>query len=668
MAPETKRKVLCYPLYAPKDLIRPKGRGLIDSFESFLKEIPALLTGGKSREVDILDNTSSLSSLVLDEKTAISLDIESTGLYSRKEHLLRVGLDFRNDPSKRPLSYRVSRVQDLEKTRQVFKSKSLKTVHNLGMEESWCWNMFGHGLVNVVGDTMLMARREDEEQALSLESLAARKFPAEFAGYKLDTNEALKNGQAAWIDPALLATRNGLDCRATSRLYEDLEKTLGPEQMQYHRDYDIPIAQAVARMATAGIRLSRPALLDVQRQCLQIMASTTSRMRSVAGSPGLNPRSHLQIRGVLEALGASTGKTTPGGKMATGKLPLLKLALKYEAEDLQTTDVERTMLSLGKTDVREFTGALLEYREAEKVLSTYAVGLGKQTEAGMVYSDWRWPGTSTWRLSSSAPNLQNIPVRRKLGREVRKAFVSRWPDGWLVEADLSQIELRILACLSNDRNMVPILLAGGDLHGFGAERIFGKDYTPHQRYVAKTGNFTRVYQGGWEKIQETLLKEAGLRLSDEEARMVADGIDQAFPDVTIYMQNAVARALAGEDIHAPLGGYITRPGKRMGSLSYKMQQEEARSAANFPIQCAGSILTLRSLSRLYDVLNMGDAVPCAVVHDSILVDCRTRDVALETAKTVVKVMEETCREQPWFVVPGVAEAKIGQNWNEMTKP
>lgn len=644
----SEREVIIYPLYDPNFLLEKAGRRYIDQFESYLKEIPSLLTGGKSRDTDVLDDSSTLTL----PSTLTAVDIETTGLYSRRDHLLRVGM-YSN--TSKPTSYRVKGLRDLVFTRDLFHSDTPKVVHNLGMESGWSYTLFGKELTGVVGDTMLMALREDPDQPVSLEVLASRRFK-DLAGYKQDTKEALEKGQAAWIDPALLGTRNAIDCEATYRLYVELERSLGPAQMAFHREFDIPIASAVAKMAGRGLKLNRMALEGVQRECLDRMSRATENCRLLASNRVLSLRSHPQVREALQKLGAKTGTLTDKGLMSTAALPIMKLRGKL------ASDVN----GLGAlSPAAMFSDSLLDFRDAETLYSRYAVGLGKQTEAGFVYSDWRWPGTSTWRLSSSNPNLQNIPVRSALGRTLRRGFESRWPEGWLVEVDLSQIELRILACLSQDPNMVRILQSGGDLHGEAARNIFGPTYTPEQRGVAKAANFLRVYGGGWARLKDTLLEQAGMVLTDRQAMAAADGVDRAFPKGGEYMSELQAQASRGQPIVAPIGGYTTRPGPQLDMADgYGARNEIIRSAANFPVQCAGSILTLKALSLIPE---SSSYMPVAVVHDSILIDCVSKEVACEVGQMVRGILKGVCEAQPWFIVPADSEAKVGKNWGEMQK-
>ena len=570
----------------------------------------------------------------------IAFDLETSHLNPRLGGVLNFGWA---DGNSEPTSVRVMDPPTLKRLWDFYTSDAPKAVFYSHMEMGWGWHHLGVECKNVVADPYLMALRLDEEPdpgTKTLEYLSAMHFPAKYAGYKFATQEGLSNGQADLIDPAALGTRNAIDAEATRELVPVYEKLLGPEQVAYHRAYDLPIASAVARMAHQGLAVDVGRLRSLRAECVDLMNAALKKVEEIKGSV-LNVGSTKQLRELLSSLGVDTGKETPKGAMSTDENALLGIS-------------------------HPVADPIIEYRKADKIRGTYCAGIEDAIEAGMVYPNWRWPGTVTKRLSCSEPNFQNLPVRTILGKKVREAIVSRWGGGRLWNCDLSQIEPRCLASLSKDRNLIRIFIEGGDPYMEVVRRAFGASAGRERRAAAKTAFLGWQYNVGAKTARTTIRKETGILLSMEDVEAFLRGCDDAYPQASAYMAGLRRDAMNGRDIVSPIGGYTYHTRPRLASCRNKWQvMEVGRSAANSPIQTAGAILTSVALARISLALTGGDAIICAQVHDEVVGDARSEQVANDAAQTAKEIMVAVCDEQEWFLVPGAAECAVAENWAKL---
>ena len=300
--------------------------------------------------------------------------------------------------------------------------------------------------------------------------------------------------------------------------------------------------------------------------------------------------------------------------------------------------------------------AIMDYRMLTKLNSTYAEGLMKVIGAdGRIRTTFQNLVTATGRLSSTEPNLQNIPVRTDLGAEIRKMFVPR--SGYvLVDADYSQIELRVLAHIANDATMQRAFQSGMDIHTVTASQVFGvapEAVTPLQRRHAKAVNFGIVYG-----ISEFSLSD-DIGVSRYEARAYIDSYLATYSGVRDYMRKVV--------VNAREQGYTeTMYGRRryipeLKSSNFNVRQGAERIALNTPIQGTAADIIKLAMIRVDEALarEYPQAKLLLQVHDELIVEC-PEEIAQEVAALVSKQMEQVAQ----LSVPLVAEAKIGSSWYE----
>ena len=300
--------------------------------------------------------------------------------------------------------------------------------------------------------------------------------------------------------------------------------------------------------------------------------------------------------------------------------------------------------------------AIMDYRMLTKLKSTYADGLMKVIcEDGRIRTTFQNLVTATGRLSSTDPNLQNIPVRTDLGAEIRKMFVPR-PGNVLVDADYSQIELRVLAHIADDKVMQEAFKSGMDIHTVTASQVFGvetEQVTPLQRRHAKAVNFGIVYG-----ISEYSLSE-DIGVSRYEAREYIENYLANYRGVRDYMKQVVADAREKGYTETMYGRKRYIP--ELTSSNFNVRSGAERIALNTPIQGTAADLIKMAMIRVDKALrqNYPEAKLLLQVHDELIVEC-PEAMASEVAALVSREMEQVAQ----LNVPLTAEAKVGKSWYE----
>jgi len=363
--------------------------------------------------------------------------------------------------------------------------------------------------------------------------------------------------------------------------------------MELYRTVERPLVRVLARMEVTGIRVDRPELRRIADELASEAASLEAEVQRLAGHE-LNVNSTPQLRALLYGeLGL-----TPQRKTKTG----------YSTD---AATLERLR------DQHPVVGALLRYREIEKLRSTYGESLLAEVGPdGRIHATFRQTVARTGRLSSEHPNLHNIPVRTEIGRRFRRAFVPE--DGWrLLVADYDQIELRVLAHLSGDPGLADAFQSGTDVHRTVAAGVFGvppEEVTSAQRERAKMVSYGLAY--GMEAYG--LARRLGS--SVEEATQIISSYFRAFPEVRAYMDRTVEEARARGCTRTPLGRI--RPLPELSDPSYRVRQAAERQAMNAGIQGLAADLFKTALVRLDGTLT-GEGLTSRLVlqvHDEVLVE------------------------------------------------
>jgi DNA polymerase-1 len=418
------------------------------------------------------------------------------------------------------------------------------------------------------------------------------------------------------------------------RLKPLLEKDMQENgQETLFRDTEMPLMPVLAKMERHGVRLDTKALAESSRILNERLLRIEEEIYQHAGHP-FTISSPRQV-----------------GEVLYGELKLVEKVKKTKSGQYSTD--EATLDAMRSK--HPIVGSILEYRGLRKLISTYVEALPQMLSPvdGNLHSSFNQSVTATGRLSSSNPNLQNIPVRGEDGREMRRAFV---PDEGSVflSADYSQIELRLMAHLSGDENLIRDFVEGKDIHAATAARIFKKpleEVDRDERRKAKTANFGIIYG-----ISAFGLSQR-LRIPRAEAKQLIDGYFESYPKVKEYMDNVVATAREK--------GYVeTLFGRRryladIDSRNANARALAERNAINAPIQgTAADIMKLAmvGVARRFKAEGVRSRITMQV-HDEIVVDLLRSE-----REQVEKIVREEMEGAAKLSIPLTAECGVGENW------
>lgn len=419
-----------------------------------------------------------------------------------------------------------------------------------------------------------------------------------------------------------LKVKEDMATNSVSGLYDEIEE---------------PLMHVLEKMELTGVKVDLAQLGEFAAELRKEMNEREARIREMAEMPELNISSPRQI-----------------GELLFDKLKLDPKA-KKTARGSYTTD-EATLTAL--SDKHPIIEEILEFRAVKKLLSTYIepfpMFVNKQT--GRVHTTFNQALTATGRLSSSNPNLQNIPIRTERGKEIRKAFVAGSADGIIVSADYSQIELRIMAHLSQDQHLIQAFRNGVDVHAATAEKIFGvphEEVTADQRRVAKTANFGIMYG-----ISSFGLSQR-LGISRSEAKKLIDDYFNAFPAIRSFIDDTIAAARENGYVETIFGRRRYLPDINARNATVRALAE--RNAVNAPIQgTAADIIKLAMIGVDRKMAEEGLRSKMVLqIHDELLFD--TISSEREKLMSIVKEQMEHVTE---LSVPLTVECNYGKNWLE----
>jgi DNA polymerase-1 len=397
-----------------------------------------------------------------------------------------------------------------------------------------------------------------------------------------------------------------------------------------YRNTEIPLCRVLAQMEVDGVSVDRDKLTEYSGLLGEQIKLAQGKADKLVGE-GVNYNSPKQLGELLfEKLELPHGKKT-------------KTGWSTDADTLE-----------GLKDAHPIVPLILEMRMLHKLKSTYADGLLKASEGGRCHSTFQMTATVTGRLSSSEPNLQNIPVRQELGARLREMFIPSEP-GWVfAAADYSQIELRVLAHIAQDQAMREAFAAGTDIHAVTAAQVFGvelENVTPAMRRSAKAVNFGIVYG-----ISDFSLA-ADIGVSRAEAKRYIENYLSKYEGVRRYMKEIVESAQENGYVSTLFGRRRAIPEIRSGN--FHIRSFGKRAALNAPIQGTAADIIKMAMVAVYDRIAREKLRARLVlqVHDELIAEC-----PLEEAEAVKKLLEEEM-ENVYPLDPRLlAEAKIGNSW------
>ena len=488
-----------------------------------------------------------------------------------------------------------------------------------------------------LADTMLMSYVLDAAAGRhDMDSLAKRLLGEETTSYEDVCGRGAK--QIRFDEVALESASHyaSEDADITLRLYNQFVERLNqvPSLQSIYQELELPVMQILREMENHGALLDVD-ILNAQSVTLGMrLEQLESEAQALAGRP-FNLASPKQLQEILfDELQLPVLKKTPKGAPSTNEEVLQELALDYPLPKL-----------------------LIEHRSLSKLKGTYTDRLPGDCDPadGRVHTSFHQAVTSTGRLSSSDPNLQNIPIRTEEGRRIRKAFIA--PDGWSVmAADYSQIELRIMAHLSGDKSLVDAFARGDDIHRATAAEVFDLEpmfVTDEQRRRAKAINFGLIY--GMSAFG--LARQLGIERA--EAAAYIDRYFERYPGVRHYMDSTRAMAHEKGYVETVFGRRLTLPD--IHARQVPVRQAAERAAINAPMQGTAADIIKRAMLRVHQALatsNLGCHL-LLQVHDELVFEVRNRDI--DPARQLIRLEMEAAAE---LSVPLVVDIGSGDSWFE----
>ncbi len=572
-------------------------------------------------------------------KQILSLDTETTSVNPIDAEL--VGLSFAAEEGK---AFYVAIPAEREKAKRIvniFKplyesTEILKIGQNIKYDMEVLMN-YGVRLSAPMFDTMIAHYVLQPEQKHNMDILAETLLNYqtvhidELIGPKGKGQKSMRD-----LSPASVCDYAAEDADVTLRLYNVLKprlKETNVEQLFY--DIEMPLVPVLAEMETTGVRLDTEALAETSKVLTERMKQIERNIYELAGHE-FNIASPKQV-----------------GEVLFGEMKIVEKPKKTKTGQYVTSEEVLQQLRSKAPIVAD----ILEHRGLKKLLGTYVDALPKliNPRTGHIHTSFNQAVTATGRLSSSDPNLQNIPVRGEDGKEIRKCFIPE-PGELFFSADYSQIELRVMAHLSGDKNMIEAFREGYDIHAATAARIYKEkieDVSRDQRTKAKRANFGIIYG-----ITVFGLAER-LEISRDEAKQLIDGYFETFPDVHAYMEKA--KELAREHGYAETFFHRRRYLPDITSHNATVRNFAERNAINAPIQGSAADIIKIAMVKIYDRFRKEGIRSKMIlqVHDEL-----NFSVVPEEKEKVERIVLEEMQNAYPLQVPLVADSGWGKNWLE----
>jgi len=575
-----------------------------------------------------------------------AFDTETTSLRYMDAEV--VGVSFANKPGEAayvPLGHdymgapdQLDRDEVLDQLKPLLEDPDLAKVgQNLKYDKNVLAN-HGITLEGIAEDTMLesyvlnsVATRHD------MDSLAMYYLGEKTISFESIAGKGAKQLTFNQIDLEKAAPYAAEDADITVRLHQSLRPKLKEtgKLASVYEDIDLPLVPVLSRMEQRGTLISAKTLRQHSQELAERMAELEKEAHDVAGET-FNLGSTKQLQAIFyDKMGLPVIKKTPKGAPSTAEPVLQELAHEHELPRL-----------------------ILEHRSLSKLKSTYTDTLPEliHHRTGRVHTSYHQAVTATGRLSSSEPNLQNIPIRSEQGRRIRQAFIA--PEGYkLVAADYSQIELRIMAHLSGDKGLLKAFENGEDIHKATASEVFGvslEDVSSDQRRSAKAINFGLIYG----------MSAFGLsRQLDVERKLAQQYIDRYFeryPGVLKNMDNIRKQAHDDGFVETLFGRRLYLP--EINARNKQLQQAAERTAINAPMQGTAADIIKRAMVDVENWLlreHADEARMTMQVHDELILE--VKESALDKIRSGLKKRMSAAAE---LDVPLLVEAGAGDNWDE----
>ena len=511
-------------------------------------------------------------------------------------------------------------------------------IHKIGQNIKFDESIFArHGieLQGVEFDTMLLSYTLNSTGRHNMDDLAKRYLEHETIAFESIAGKGKSQLTFNQIPLEQATEYAAEDADVTMKLQQALWLKLQeePTLVQLYKTMELPLLHVLSRMERTGVLIDSDALFIQSNEIATRLTALEEQAYALAGQ-SFNLASTKQLQEILfDKLGLPVLQKTPKGAPSTNEEVLEELAYSHELPKI-----------------------LVEHRGLSKLKSTYTDKLPQMvnSQTGRVHTSYHQAVTATGRLSSSDPNLQNIPIRNEEGRRIRQAFIAR--EGYsIVAADYSQIELRIMAHLSGDQGLINAFSQGKDIHRSTAAEIFGvslDEVTSEQRRNAKAINFGLIYGMSAFGLSRQLC------ISRPDAQKYMDLYFQRYPGVQQFMSDIREKAKAQGYVETLFGRRLYLPD--INSSNAMRRKGAERVAINAPMQGTAADIIKRAMIKLDELIRHDPDIEMIMqVHDELVFEVRSEKVAF--FREQIKQNMEAAAE---LVVPLIVEVGVGQNWDE----
>jgi DNA polymerase-1 len=574
----------------------------------------------------------------LKKQKFFAFDTETDGLNVFRAKLLGISFCWQDGIA----HYIEAQPEFLKQLKLLFEDDAIKKAgHNMKFDIKVLW-LNGINVANHYFDTMIASYLLNPgTRAHKLDDLVFREL-----GYQMTKiTDLIGKGKGqttlGFVEPAKVANYSCEDADYTWRLIDKLKPQLEKNKLiDLFEKIEMPLIAVLAEMELNGVKINVEHLKKLSQKVERRLKLLTEKIHRSAGGE-FNISSPQQLKEVLfEKL-----KLSPLGLGKT------KTGISTAADELEKLRGQHPIIELVE-----------EYRELTKLLSTYIDALPALVEpsTGRVHTEFNQTVTATGRLSSSNPNLQNIPVRTELGQEIRQAFIPE-RGSKIISADYSQIELRVIACLSGDKNMIEVFKRGEDIHKATAAKIYNvplEKVTKEMRFAAKEVNFGVLYgMGAWGLASRK-------KISRKEAKDFIEKYFQTFARVKKYIEEMKEKARADGYVETIFGRRRYLPEINSGVQQIRSSAE--RMAINMPIQgTAADLMKIAMIEvrrALTETAVNGQGIKMLLqVHDELVFEAPN-----DAVNKIAKIIDEKMEKIHKLCVPIKVETEAGKNWQELT--
>lgn len=619
---------------------------------SFIEETNKKSTKNKPWKCHIIRSKKDLEELVekIKTKKQVAIDTETTGLFPLEDKLVGISLSFDTKNSYYiPLYHEEEETIDIKAALKsldtIFKSKSIKKIlHNTKFDQLAIAH-YGSEINNITFDTLIAANLLRKEWSkIGLKKLSISYLSEEMKSFKDVLGKSYENFSQVPISQA--ATYAAHDALQTFKLSKILSKDLNKEKKlkKIFETIEMPLSQVLFEMEKEGIALDTEILKTLKTSVNRKLSNIEKKIfaaiehKKIKTQEDINLNSPKQIEVLLfDELKLPVIKKSSKGKRSTDQEVLRKLR-----------------------EHHPIPGLILQHRELFKLKSTYIEALPSfvNNETKRIHTSFSQTMVATGRLSSSSPNLQNIPASGEIGIKIREAFIAKRGKQF-ISADYSQIELRVLAQITKDKNLIEAFLHNEDIHSKTAAQIFEVDIkkvTHEQRQIGKRINFSIIYG----QTPYGLSKELGIKQS--EAKNYIEKYFDQYPKVKEWISETVKSATKKGFAETMLGRKRYIPGLRERNRT--IYEAAKRIATNSPIQGTSAELMKMAMINIRNSINKKklESRILLQIHDELIIESPNSE--LETMKKLIKKEMESVAN---WKIPLTVDIRTGKNWAKITK-